>query len=489
VTVDRARPVIVWFRQDLRLADHEALHAAAKSGAPVLPLYIHDDETPGALHIGGASRWWLHQSLEALSASLAKQGGTLILRKGPAHQVLADLLDETDAAAIHATRSYEPFGTQCEEDAAALCQNKGVAFQLHPGRLLFAPKDVATKDGRPFRVFTPFWRACLARPSPPAPLSAPTMRAFAEARSRPLHELNLQPTKPDWAGGLRDFWRPGEKHAQDRLTHFLDQLLGAYADRRDDLFGDSTSRLSPHLHFGEISPRQIWHRSLHAANAQSGTAPRGVEVFLKELGWREFSYHLLHQFPHMPDEPLRPEFEHFPWRQDPDALTAWQRGQTGYPVVDAGMRQLWLTGWMPNRVRMIAASFLIKHLLLPWQDGAAWFWDTLADADLASNSASWQWVAGCGADAAPYFRIFNPVLQGQKFDPNGEYVRNWVPELAHLPTRDIHAPWQASGGASAQPSFDLGSAGGTYPAPIVDHSAARARALAALATLKGRDNR
>jgi len=359
----------VWFRQDLRLADHEALHAAAKSGAPVLPLYIHDDETPGALHIGGASRWWLHQSLEALSASLAKQGGTLILRKGPAHQVLADLLDETDAAAIHATRIYEPFGTQCEEDAAALCQNKGVAFQLHPGRLLFAPKDVATKDGRPFRVFTPFWRACLARPSPPAPLSAPTMRAFAEARSRPLHELNLQPTKPDWAGGLRDFWRPGEKHAQDRLTHFLDQLLGAYADRRDDLFGDSTSRLSPHLHFGEISPRQIWHRSLHAANAQSGTAPRGVEVFLKELGWREFSYHLLHQFPHMPDEPLRPEFEHFPWRQDPDALTAWQRGQTGYPVVDAGMRQLWLTGWMPNRVRMIAHRFSSSIYCSPGRTG------------------------------------------------------------------------------------------------------------------------
>lgn len=478
-------PVIVWVRKDLRLADHPALTAAtqsaAETGAPLLPLYIHDCETPSAVRPGGAARWWLHESLEVFDAALAKFGGTLILRKGPTREVLADILRETDASAIHATKSYEPFGTNCEKDIAALCRAHGAAFHLHRGRLLFAPEDIVTKDGRPFRVFTPFWKACLAQPAPPVPSGIPKFGAFAAVRSVPLGGLKLQPSRPDWAGGLRATWTPGEEAAQQALADFMDDGLSAYATQRDALPGTPTSRLSPYLHFGEISPAQVWHAVSHAIEAARGEASKGGHAFLREIGWREFSYHLLYSVPDLPDVPLRREFTHFPWRDDPDALTAWQRGQTGYPVVDAAMRQLWETGWMPNRARMVVASFLVKHLLLPWQAGAAWFWDTLVDADLANNSASWQWVTGCGADAAPYFRIFNPILQGQKFDPDGDYVRTWVPELAGLPASDIHAPWEVPPTLLAAAGVVLGQ---TYPAPIVDHGAARARALRALETIK-----
>ena len=481
MTLDHARPIIVWFRRELRLADHAALRAAAESGAPVLPLYVHDDETPNAWRPGGASRWWLHESLTALDASLDERGGKLVVRRGRTRDVLSALLEETNAGAVHATRSYEPFGTGCERDAAALCEDHGAAFRLHPGRVLFEPEDIVTKDGRPYRVFTPFWKACLKSDPPPAPKPVPHVKSFAKADSVPLGALGLLPSKPDWAGGLRETWRPGETAAQAALTAFIDDRMSAYADRRDDLFGATTSRLSPHLHFGEIGPAQVWHAMSHAVEASKGQARRSAETFLKELGWREFSYHLLHSFPGLPDTPLRPAFAQFPWRGDAAALSAWQRGQTGYPVVDAAMRQLWATGWMPNRARMIVASFLVKHLLLPWQEGEAWFWDTLVDADLANNAASWQWVAGCGADAAPYFRIFNPILQGRKFDPEGEYVRNWVPELARLPVAGIHAPWEVPPLTLASAGVELGR---TYPEPIVDHAAARARALRALDKIK-----
>ena len=481
MTLDHARPIIVWFRRELRLADHAALRAAAESGAPVLPLYVHDDETPNAWRPGGASRWWLHESLTALDASLDERGGKLVVRRGRTRDVLSALLEETNAGAVHATRSYEPFGTGCERDAAALCEDHGAAFRLHPGRVLFEPEDIVTKDGRPYRVFTPFWKACLKSDPPPAPKPVPHVKSFAKADSVPLGALGLLPSKPDWAGGLRETWRPGETAAQAALTAFIDDRMSAYADRRDDLFGATTSRLSPHLHFGEIGPAQVWHAMSHAVEASKGQARRSAETFLKELGWREFSYHLLHSFPGLPDTPLRPAFAQFPWRGDAAALSAWQRGQTGYPVVDAAMRQLWATGWMPNRARMIVASFLVKHLLLPWQEGEAWFWDTLVDADLANNAASWQWVAGCGADAAPYFRIFNPILQGRKFDPEGEYVRNWVPELARLPVSGIHAPWEVPPLTLASAGVELGR---TYPEPIVDHAAARARALRALDKIK-----
>ncbi|MEM9590768.1 MAG: deoxyribodipyrimidine photo-lyase [Pseudomonadota bacterium] len=473
-------PAIVWFRKELRLADNEALTAAAQSGAPLLPLYIYDCETDGANCPGGASRWWLHESLRALNTSLAKRSGALVLREGRTHDVLSEILENTGATALHATQSFEPFGTQCERDIAALCGERGVDFHLHRGRLLYAPQAIVTKDGRPYRVFTPFWKACLTQPDPPTPLGVPKLSAFADVKGLPLADLNLQPSQPDWAGGLRAMWTPGEKSAQAALAEFIDERMGAYGTLRNAMPGRPTSLLSPYLHFGEISPGQVWHAAAHAV-AANGAIEKGANSFIREIGWREFSYHLLVAFPDLPDIPLRPEFRNFPWRTDPDALTAWQRGQTGYPVVDAAMRQLWETGWMPNRARMVVASFLVKHLLLPWQDGAAWFWDTLVDADLANNSASWQWVAGCGADAAPYFRIFNPILQGEKFDPEGTYVRTWVPELADMPTGDIHKPWEAPPTILAAAGVELGK---TYPEPIVDHAAARARALRALESTK-----
>jgi deoxyribodipyrimidine photo-lyase len=341
--------------------------------------------------------------------------------------------------------------------------------------LLFEPEAV-----KPYRVFTPFWKACLAADAPRAPLPAPKRMSFAEARSARLEDFELLPTTPDWAEGLRQSWKPGEASARARLGAFIDRQLADYAEGRNRMDMDATSRLSPHLHFGEVSPNQAWHAVVHAASGNAHLQ-RGAEAYLRELGWREFSYHLLHHFPSMPSEPLRPEFADFPWREDSAALATWRKGATGYPIVDAAMRELWRTGYMHNRARMIAASFLVKHLLIPWQRGADWFLDTLVDADLANNSASWQWVAGCGADAAPYFRIFNPVLQGAKFDANGDYVRRWVPELAALPASDIHAPWQAPPLALAEAGVILGN---TYPYPIVDHAKARARALGAFATIR-----
>jgi len=474
-------PVIVWFRRDLRLADHEALTAAANSGAPLLPLYVLDDETPGAFRLGGASRWWLHGSLKSLDASLKTYGGALVLRRGRAPKMLAELLDETGASAVHAARGHDPWDAKIEAAVGALCKDKDATLHLHPGQLLFAPDAIVAGSGKPYRVFTPFWKACLAAPPPRAPLKVPKLGDFTTAKSEKLEDLKLLPTKPDWAGGLRAAWKPGEEPARKRLTDFIDERLAAYAEDRSNLDGDPTSHLSPYLHFGEISPTQVWHAVQHASAGTRGNIDNGAEAFLRELGWREFSYHLLERFPGMPTSPLRPEFARFPWRNDGRALRAWQRGQTGYPIVDAAMRQLWQTGWMPNRARMIVASFLVKHLLLPWQEGAAWFWDTLVDADLANNSASWQWVAGCGTDAAPYFRVFNPVLQGQKFDSSGDYVRAFVPELAKLPTPDIHAPWDAPDLLLAQSGVTLGR---TYPKPIVEHAAARTRALQAFAAIR-----
>jgi deoxyribodipyrimidine photo-lyase len=475
------RPIIVWFRQDLRLADQPALAAAAASDRPVLPLFILDEETPGRWRCGGASRWWLHGSLAALAAALGERGSRLILRRGPAVPQLLALARETGAAAIAWNRHVEPFWVEAEAELARRLDAAGIAAMAFDGQLLFPAGSVRGKSGGPPRVFTPFWRACLARTPPAAPQPAPSSLRppVTWPETEVLDAWRLTPTRPDWAGGLRETWMPGETAAQARLAAFIAAGLAAYGKQRNTPHVDGTSRLSPHLHWGEISVRQVWHACRLTAEANPEAAA-GAEAFLRELGWREFCATLLRTHPQLPDEPVQPRFAAFPWQQDEALMRAWTRGRTGYPIVDAGMRQLWHTGWMHNRVRMIVASFLTKHLLQPWQAGEAWFWDTLVDADLANNAGGWQWVAGCGVDAAPYFRIFNPVLQGETFDPAGHYVRRWVPELGRVPSRFIHKPWQA-------PPLDLAAAGvrlgHDYPLPVIEHGAARRRALAAFAAL------
>ncbi|MGE5540182.1 MAG: cryptochrome/photolyase family protein [Gemmatimonas sp.] len=474
-------PVILWFRFDLRIADNAAVDAAARSGRPVIPVYILDDDSPGEWRLGAASRWWLAGSLEALSASLARLGSRLVLRHGEAGRALASVIAETGATEVVCNRVHEPWAVARDERIAAALAARAITFRAFESQLLFPPEAMPGPRRVGYRVFTAFWKAALASPAPAAPIPVPTGFSAPDPwpASEPLGDWSLCPTAPDWAGGLRDAWTPGEEGARERLTHFLNQGIEAYATARDrpDLSG--TSRLSPHLRFGEIGPRQVWHAVTARAAAENREAAGAP--FLRQLLWREFSYNLLNRFPQLPEEPLQRGFGRFPWRGDEGALAAWRRGRTGYPMVDAAMRELWATGWMHNRARMIVASFLVKHLLQPWHTGAGWFWDTLVDADLANNAASWQWVAGCGADAAPYFRIFNPVLQGEKFDPDGAYVRRWVPELAGLPSALIHRPWTATPLALADAGVRLGH---TYPRPIVDHAFARSRALAALASIK-----
>jgi deoxyribodipyrimidine photo-lyase len=475
------RPVIVWLRRDLRLADHPALAAAAEAGVAVLPVFILDDEGPGAWRPGGASRWWLGRSLAALAAALEAKGSRLILRRGDAVVTLLALARDTQAQAVYFTRGYEPHAVRQESELAdALCET-GVACRRFGGHLLAEPEAVRTRSGEPFKVFTPFHNACRAEP-PSRPLAAP--KRLAPPKSWPagdaLAAWRLEPSAPDWAASMRELWNPGEAGARERLDCFIDDALRDYATHRDRPDLDGTSRLSPHLCFGEISPRQLWH-AIAAAAGRAPTLEAGAEGFLRQLYWRDFCYHLLHAVPTLPEAPFRAEFAALPWRRDAKALHAWQSGRTGYPIVDAGMRQLWALGWMHNRVRMVAASLLTKHLLIPWRDGEAWFWDTLVDADLANNVANWQWVAGSGADAAPYFRIFNPVLQGRKFDPQGDYVRRWVPELADLPAKHIHAPWEAPDAVLGKAGVVLGK---DYPPPIVDHAQGRRRALAAYEKVK-----
>ena len=474
-------PILVWFRRDLRLADHAALSAAVETGKPVVPVFVLDDEAAGRWRLGGAARWWQYHSLAAHGRAIEAAGGRLVLSRGDSAEVLARLAKATGAEAVYCSRGYEPWAGSLERAVRDRLGQAGVELKRFAGTLLHEPERLATKAGTPFKVFTPFWRSLASGIAVARPLAAPERIAAPERMpdSEELASWKLLPTRPDWAGGLRESWTPGEAAARARLTSFLKDRVADYAHARDRPDRAGTSRLSPHLAFGEISPRQCWW----AAKATPGRAgaDKGLETFLKELAWREFSAHLLHHWPDFPDAPFRPEFASFPWQPDARLLRAWQRGMTGYPIVDAGMRELWATGFMHNRVRMITASFLIKHLLQPWQQGEAWFWDTLVDADLASNAANWQWVAGSGADAAPYFRIFNPIRQGETFDPEGAYVRRWVPELARLPAAAIHAPWDASPEVLAAAGVEIGT---SYPAPIVDHAAARQRALSAFAALK-----
>jgi deoxyribodipyrimidine photo-lyase len=477
-----AGPVtLVWFRHDLRLDDNPALAAAAARGR-VVPVFIWAPEEEAPWEPGAASRWWLHQSLEKLAAALAKAGTPLVIRRGPSLAALEELAREYAATHVAWNRRYEPAVVNRDTAIKQALTAAGLAAESFNGGLLFEPVHVATKEGRPYQVFTPFWRALLAREEPAEPVAAPRKLAAAEpvkgkARSLAVSDLDLLPAI-DWAGTMRKTWSPGEAGAAKRLDAFLPKALATYGTDRDRPDHEGTSALSPHLHFGEISPRRVWHAVREAAGGKPAAKITGSpEVYLRELGWREFASHLLYHFPRTTDAPLRADYATFPWAKDPVGLRAWQRGRTGYPVVDAGMRQLWATGWMHNRVRMIVASFLVKDLRVTWLEGARWFWDTLVDADLAANTLGWQWAAGCGADAAPYFRIFNPTTQGEKFDPDGQYVRQWVPELSRLPADEIHAPAEADERTLERAGVTLGR---NYPEPIVDHAEARKLALEAL---------
>ncbi len=466
-------PAIVWFREDLRIADNPALDAAVATGRPILCVFVLDEISPDLRPYGGASRWWLHHSLAALDAALRARGGRLHLFRGAAVAVLDTLAAQTNAAALFWTRRYDAAGIAVDTSIKTTLGAR-LRVESFNGKLLVEPWSLKTKTGGPFRVFTPFWRALQAAGDPPPPLSAPgaISAAPSPAGAISLDELGLAPSKPDWAHGLRTAWSPGEASAARRLAEFLDAQLSDYADKRDFADQDATSRLSPHLAFGEVSPRQIWAAVRHRAIAEP-RAQRSADKFLSEIAWREFSYCLLFHNPRLATENFDRRFDRLVWAApDERLLRAWRRGETGYPIVDAGMRELWSTGYMHNRVRMIVASFLVKHLLVDWRVGESWFWDTLCDADCANNPASWQWVAGSGADAAPYFRIFNPVLQGEKFDPAGVYVRRWIPELTDVADRFVHKPWSAPAPPRA------------YPSPIVDHAKARARALAAFEALK-----
>ena len=455
-----AAPVLLWLHRELRLRDNPALAAAVASGRPVLPVFVLDEETPGPWAPGGAQRWWLHHSLASLAGNLATRGAGLLLRRGRFAEVIPRVATEVGAAEVYAGYPTEPWARVAMEQVKNALS--AADLHLHRTTTLFEPGTVRTQTGGAYHVFTPFARACRARGGPDAPAPVPkTILSAPMPSGDRLEDWELLPTKPDWAGGLRETWTPGEAAAAKRLAHVVAEIVPEYDQTRNAPGTDGTSMLSPYLHWGELSATQVWH-----AVERSG-ASAGAATYVNELLWREFSADLLWNHADLPERPLRPEFSQFPWKRDRRLLRSWQRGRTGVPIVDAGMRQLWHTGWMHNRVRMIVASFLVKHLLVPWQDGEAWFWDTLVDADLASNAAQWQWVAGCGADAAPFFRIFNPVLQGQKFDPAGDYVRRWVPELATVAARYIHSPWEAP--AEMQPK--------EYPPPIVNLAEGRARAL------------
>ncbi len=470
--MSNARPILVLFRNDLRLDDNRALVAAAATGRPVIPLFIFDEASKGTRPLGAARRWWLHHSLLALARSLAALGSRLVVRRGETSAVANAMVSETGADTVVWNRRYDLAGRNADARMKSTLKSSAVEASSFDGFLLHEPWRMTTGGGTPYKVFTPFWRALQASgqprdpAAPPEALAGPTM--WPESMS--IADLDLLPRGPDWTLGLAAQWTPGESGARSRLAAFISTALDGYGASRDRPGLESTSRLSPHLANGEISPFRVW-----AAVEASKMAAADRQKFLSELGWREFSWHLLFHRPDLGEANFDKRFDALAWQDGGAALAAWQRGETGYPIVDAGMRQLWTTGWMHNRVRMVAASFLTKHLLIDWREGERWFWDTLVDADPASNAASWQWVAGCGADAAPYFRIFNPVLQGRKFDPQGAYVRTWIRELEDMSGSAIHEPSVA------------GRAPG-YPQAIVDHQFARGRALGAFARMRGRDD-
>lgn len=473
-----------WFRNDLRLDDNPALTRAAKAGA-LLAIYI--DETDDTLRPrGGAQKWFVHHALARLDESLKAKGSALVILRGASRDLVPQVAKSIGAQRVTWNRRYGQAERDLDSGIKAELKDAGIAAESFNGHLLYEPMEIRSQAGGPMRVFTPFWKACRSKRPVEAPLappaSLPPLPAIDHLPGRvSLDDLEFLPTKPDWAGGLRETWQPGEDGAKKRLLAFLANGFRGYAEDRNRPDLPSTSMLSAHLAVGDISVRRVWQVTEQAlAAGETKASATDAEKFFAELGWREFSYHLLFHYPTLATVNYQPKFDAFPWVTDAGALAAWQKGLTGYPIVDAGMRQLWRTGFMHNRVRMIVASFLIKHLLTDWRAGEAWFWDTLCDADPASNAASWQWVAGSGADAAPYFRIFNPITQGEKFDPEGHFVRTHVPEIAKLPDKFIHCPWEAPGPILARAGIRLGE---TYPRPIVSHDEARGRALEAFKAL------
>lgn len=479
------RTALLWLRRDLRLADNPALQHAIEHADAVVPVYIHAPGEEADWAPGAASRWWLHHSLAELSRSLAARGSRLTIRCGPSLETLRQLVRETGATQVCWNRLYEPAVIERDGEIKRHLRDQGLEVNSFNASLLFEPWTLANKKGEPYRVFTPFWKACLqmgVRKPEPAPEHIPAPKTWPESTA--LDTLKLLP-RIAWNVGLGKAWKPGEAGAIEALDEFLDSALQGYQENRNrpDLRG--SSRLSPHLHFGEIGPTQVMNACRQwMQDGGQARSDRDVQHFLSELGWREFAHHLLFHFPHTPSAPLDARFDGFPWPPlNPQALSAWQRGQTGLPIVDAGMRELWHTGWMHNRVRMIVASVLTKNLRIHWREGSRWFWDTLVDADLANNTLGWQWTAGCGADAAPYFRIFNPVLQGERFDPDGHYVRRWVPELRQLPGPWLHKPWMAPAAVLKDAGLVLDR---DYLAPIVDLGESRLEALAAWEAIKAR---
>ena len=466
-----ATTAIIWLRQDLRLTDNPALHEAVENNSQVIPLYIFDKKHGGKWSMGGAYKWWLNHSITELQNQC-----DLVLREGDSYDELIKLVKEAKVDAVYWNRRYEPYSIHSDAEIKKQLEQQGVKVYTFNGSLLFEPWEIQNLSKQCYKVFTSFWKMCVKTGVNRLPLPMAIPKYTIKIKSLSLSSLKLLPSKPNWAKEFGKYCMPGEKNAKKLLNEFLDEKINHYADGRNFPAKRVGSDLSPYLRFGEISPLQIWHevqsKKLHEKNLNE----KDVNMFLSEIGWREFSYHILYHFPHLHEKNLRENYDNFPWSFSKNHFNAWTKGLTGYPIVDAGMRQLWLTGAMHNRVRMIVASFLIKHLLIDWRKGEEWFWDTLVDADLAANAGNWQWVAGSGVDAAPYYRIFNPTLQGERFDQDGEYVKTWVPELKNLPKKYIHSPWLAPKEILKTAQINLGE---NYPLPIVEHVAARDRALAA----------
>jgi len=463
---------IVWLRHDFRLTDNPALYYAAQHSNKVVPVYIHAPEEANLWQAGQASNWWRHHSLTNLEQAIAQRGGRLIIRQGKSLEELLKLCQELKASTVYWNQTYTPGLTQRDQGVRNALESIGVDHYQYNGSLLHTPGTILNKEGKPYRVFSAFWATCQRLGLGQTPLPAPSSLYDCKLASIPISELKLLPNIP-WDQHFYEHWQPGEAHGLNQIERLCEERLDGYHHNRDYPAIEGTSRLSPYLALGEVSPRQIVTALLNTFMRRTLRASE-CDSFIREIGWREFAYHTLQHFPESIEKVLNPRFEKMPWQQNPELLNAWQQGKTGYPIIDAGMRELWQTGWMHNRVRMIVASFLTKNGMIHWQHGARWFWDTLVDADLASNSFNWQWVAGTGLDAAPYFRIFNPIRQSEKFDSKGHYIRCWLPELKALPDKWIHTPWKAPADILQHANISIGD---NYPAPVLDLGITRKHAL------------